>query len=109
MLIREKDRQALLQIFESADEPIEVLAYGSRINGNAHNGSDLDLAVRRFDKKPLSTKTMTMLINKIQESNIPILIDLHDWTSLPLNFHNQIEKKHEIFYSQSKPLNENLS
>jgi predicted nucleotidyltransferase len=98
MLIREKDRQTLLQIFHSADEPIEVLAYGSRVNGAAHDGSDLDLAVRRPDGQPLSSTTFLTLIHKIQESNIPILVDLHDWTSLPQSFHRQIEKNYEMLY-----------
>jgi hypothetical protein len=34
MLLREKDRQMLLQIFSSIDEPMKVLAYGSRVTGD---------------------------------------------------------------------------
>ena len=42
MLIREKDKQSLITIFTSAQIPFEVWAYGSRVNGDAHIGSDLD-------------------------------------------------------------------
>jgi predicted nucleotidyltransferase len=102
MLIREKDRQTLLQIFDSVDEPIEVLAYGSRVNGNAHNGSDLDLTVRRYDRQPISPNILTIFIDKIRNSNIPILIDIHDWATLPPNFHCQIEKQHEVIYKKQQ-------
>ena len=46
MLLREKDKQRLLQIFASVAVPFEVWAYGSRVNGRAHEGSDLDLVIR---------------------------------------------------------------
>jgi predicted nucleotidyltransferase len=46
MLIREKDRQALLEIFAAANIPFEVWAYGSRVNGDAHDGSNLNLVIR---------------------------------------------------------------
>jgi predicted nucleotidyltransferase len=101
MLLNEKYKQILLQIFdEEISEPVEVLAYGSRVTGNAHDGSDLDLSIRRFDKQPISTENLLTLIKKIQDSNIPILIDLHDWALLPETFHRQIEKQHEVLFVQ---------
>ena len=54
MLLRDKDRQALLQIFSSTKTPMEIWAYGSRVNGTVHSGSDLDLVARTPDLKPLS-------------------------------------------------------
>ncbi|MDR1479893.1 MAG: nucleotidyltransferase domain-containing protein [Planctomycetaceae bacterium] len=98
MLIREKDRRILLQIFSEITEPVEILAYGSRVAGGAHDGSDLDLVIRRFDRLPVSTKIFETTIEKIQDSDIPILVDLHDWALLPENFHRQIEKQHEILF-----------
>jgi predicted nucleotidyltransferase len=96
MLIREKDRKMLLQIFGEISEPVEVLAYGSRVTGNAHDGSDLDLVIRRNDGQPVAPEIFLTLTEKIQNSTIPILIDLHDWALLPETFHRQIEKQHEI-------------
>ncbi|MCC7431655.1 nucleotidyltransferase domain-containing protein, partial [bacterium] len=57
MLLREQDRKALTSIFETAQMPFEVWAYGSRVNGLAHSGSDLDLVIRGKDleKLPLNT------------------------------------------------------
>jgi uncharacterized protein len=36
---------------------------------------------------------------KIQESNIPIVVELFDWARMPGNFHKNIEKQHEVLYS----------
>ncbi|MDR0703898.1 MAG: nucleotidyltransferase domain-containing protein [Planctomycetaceae bacterium] len=107
MLIREKDRQVLLQIFGEISEPIEVLAYGSRVTNNAHNGSDLDLVIRRYDGLPVSPNIFLTLRKKIQNSTIPILVDLHDWALLPKTFHQQIEKQHEILFAQKDDNNNN--
>ncbi len=53
MLIMEKDKQALLRIFSTVSFPIEVWAYGSRVNGAAHEGSDLDLVIRGPNLAPI--------------------------------------------------------
>ncbi len=45
MLLREKDKIRLLDIFSTANADMEIWAYGSRVNGDAHNGSDLDLVI----------------------------------------------------------------
>jgi predicted nucleotidyltransferase len=99
MLIREKDRKALIDIFSSQNIPIEVWAYGSRVNGSAHDGSDLDLVVRSTDLKPLYYNDYTDLCEKITNSNIPILVELRDWAMLPESFHKNIERQYEVLFS----------
>jgi predicted nucleotidyltransferase len=99
MLIREKDKKALLQIFSAAGQPFEIWAYGSRVDGSAHSGSDLDLAVRTADLKPLPYDVFTELVEKIQDSNIPILVELRDWALLPENFRSSIAQQYEVLYS----------
>ena len=99
MLIREKDRQTLYEYFKTIKTPVEIWAYGSRINGTAHEGSDLDLVIRTHNLQPFSMSEYNSLVETIRESNIPILVELRDWTRLPENFHKQIEKQYEVFYS----------
>lgn len=99
MLLREKDRQTLLQIFSSVTLPVEVWAFGSRVDGNAHSGSDLDLVVFTRDKKKFPAEVLMKFREKITESNIPILVDLFDWDRLPENFHINIEAKYEVLFS----------
>ena len=98
MLLRNKDRQSLLAIFETVAVGIEVWAYGSRMNGKAHEGSDLDLVVRTTSLEKLPIDIYLDLKEKIQESNIPILVDLFDWARLPATFHRNIEAEHEVLY-----------
>ena len=86
MLLREKDRQTLLKIFSEVTVPIEIWAYGSRVKGSAHEGSDLDLVVLRDDHTSLPTDIFEKLIDKIRESNIPILVELRDWAQASQKF-----------------------
>ncbi len=101
MLLRDKDRKTLLSIFETSDTPIEVWAYGSRVNGSAHSGSDLDLVIRTPNLKKLSIDTFMDLCEKIRDSNIPILVELRDWATLPESFHKNIERHYEVLYSSN--------
>ncbi len=110
MLLRNKDRQTLLQIFSLVETPLEVWAYGSRVNGTAHNGSDLDLVVRSHNLKPLPIEIYVELSEKIKDSNIPILVELRDWAILPETFHRNIEQQFEVLYSNTEiVLNETSS
>lgn len=99
MLLRNKDRQALTDIFSSIETPIEVWAYGSRVNGTAHSGSDLDLVVRTRDLQQLPIDVLMDIKQKIQHSNIPIVVELFDWERLPDSFHQNIEAQHEVLFA----------
>jgi predicted nucleotidyltransferase len=102
MILREKDRQTLMSIFSSINYPMDVLAYGSRVNGEAHDGSDLDLAVCGKNSQSLPIDVYFKLLKKIQDSNIPILVDIKDFYALPSKFRQSIESKHEVFYHWSE-------
>ncbi len=71
MLLREKDKQFLIDLFSRLDIPVEVLAYGSRVDNTAHDGSILNLVIRAKDNKPLSSSMYSSLQVQITESNIP--------------------------------------
>lgn len=98
MFLREKDKQTLSAIFSKLKLPIEVWAYGSRVNGTAHEGSDLDLVIRTADVKPLPYDAYALLREQITDSNIPILVDLFDWTRLPQSFHQNILEQYEVLF-----------
>jgi len=98
MILREKDRQRLVEIFSSLTIPVEVWAYGSRVNGTAHEGSDLDLVIRDKEKNGLPIDIYIGLVDKIKSSNIPILVELRDWNHLPKNFHDQILLQYEVLF-----------
>lgn len=70
----------------------QVWAYGSRVNGTSHEGSDLDLVLRHrtdLSQKVLGAQTLK---EALQASNLPILVDVHQWTDLPEAFCRNIEE-----------------
>lgn len=99
MLLRSKDKQALIEIFSSMEMPVEVWAYGSRVDGTAHSGSDLDLVVRTRDLQKLPIDVLMDMKEKIQYSNIPIVVELFDWARLPEGFQQNIEEQHEVLFA----------
>ena len=74
---------------------VEVWAYGSRVNGESHEGSDLDLALRGPALEPLDAGFYELL-EAIEKSNIPILVQAHDWARLPESFHREIEREYVV-------------
>jgi predicted nucleotidyltransferase len=77
-----------------------VWAYGSRVKGQAHPGSDLDLVIIPTNKA-LETSQLYALREAFSESNLPILIDILDWDSIPDNFKAEIKKIHEVLQEPS--------
>ena len=74
---------------------VEVWAYGSRVSGEGHEGSDLDLVLRSPTLEPLGGEYLD-LIEALEQSNIPILIQAHDWARLPERFHREIERGYTV-------------
>ena len=98
--LREKDRQKICQLIKkSFTDPLEVLAYGSRVNGINHVASDLDLVLRGANCKSLDWEQVMDFCEQLQDSNIPIIIEARDWSRLPASFHQQILKKYEVLYT----------
>lgn len=78
----------------------EVWAYGSRVDGTAHDTSDLDLVVRHpGDLKTRQGAAFSELKEAFSESNLPFLVDLLDWARLPPGFWGNIAEQHVVLYS----------
>ena len=75
---------------------VEVWAYGSRVNGRSHEGSDLDLVLRGPDLKRIDSGQLMDLTEALEESNVPIIVQVHDWARLPERFHREIERKYVV-------------
>jgi predicted nucleotidyltransferase len=103
MILRVKDKERLINIFETVEIPITVWAYGSRVNGDAHEGSDLDLVIRTPDLQKIPSDIFIRLKETLRESNIPIVVELLDWARLPESFHKNIENKYEELFTNVKP------
>jgi predicted nucleotidyltransferase len=94
LFIREKDKHRLQQLIAKYLFGVTVWAYGSRVTGGAHEASDLDIVLRSKDLSPIPSQQFSQFIEAVRESNIPILVDAHDWALLPLCFHEQILRDH---------------
>jgi predicted nucleotidyltransferase len=74
----------------------EAWAYGSRVNGTAHDTSDLDVVLRNPADLSQAPPGWDDLKEAIQNSRLPILVDLHLWSHLPPSFHANIEAAYVV-------------
>ena len=91
-----RHRRALEALLRKHLPGVEVWAYGSRVSGRSHDGSDLDLALRGPDLKEIPVRRLGDLEEALQESNIPLLVEARDWARLPERFHREIERDHVV-------------
>ena len=85
-------RQVLRQHLPQA----EVWAYGSRVNGDGHEASDLDLVVRQPADLKQETNHLEDLRDALVESDLPIRVDVVDWARIPATFHREIERAYVV-------------
>jgi predicted nucleotidyltransferase len=53
-----------------------VWAYGSRVHGNHHDASDLDLVVRQPDNMSQAQTQLARVSEVFADSNLPLIIEL---------------------------------
>ena len=75
---------------------VEVWAYGSRVNGRSHDGSDLDLVLRGPKLAEIDASRLAEFTEALQDSTIPFLVEARDWARLPESFHREIEREHVV-------------
>ena len=75
---------------------VEVWAYGSRITGESHDGSDLDLVLRAPDLQKIPIGRLSDLREALRESTIPFLVEARDWARLPEEFRGEIERDYVV-------------
>ncbi len=70
----------------------EIWAFGSRVNGNAKQYSDLDLAI--IDSKSIDIHLIIALKEAFSESKLDIKVDLLEWNNLNESFQKIILKNY---------------
>ena len=88
---------------------VEVWAYGSRVSGRSHDGSDLDLVLRGPGLKEIPIRQLADFEEAVRESTIPFLVEARDWARLPKRFHREIERNHILLVDGSTYTNNSLS
>ena len=92
-------RQEIELLLRKHAPGVDVWAYGSRVTGQGHDGSDLDLVLRGPSLAPIPSDTLRALKNALQDSNITILVEERDWARLPERFHREIEREYVTLIS----------
>ena len=96
MLLRDKDHKEIIRLAKrSFTKPVKIWAYGSRVNGIAHDGSDLDLVVLPDGDEMINLGELGVFKELLQESTIPILVQVLDWDRIPESFQANILKEYE--------------
>ncbi len=73
-----------------------VWAYGSRVDGRSHGGSDLDLVVINPKDSTVPLAALSDLRAAFSESNLPISVDVMDWARIPESFKEEIKRNYVI-------------
>jgi predicted nucleotidyltransferase len=94
LMLREQDRAHLQALLSEHLPTVTAWAYGSRVNGDAHDASDLDLVLRSADLSPIPIDALVRFKEALANSNIPILVEARDWARLPVAFHDEILRQH---------------
>ncbi len=82
---------------------VEVWAYGSRVNGRGHSGSDLDLVLRAPGLGKLTGGQLRGFEDAVRESTIPFLIEAHDWARVPKRFQQEIQRDYVVISDSPAP------
>ena len=89
-------RRMLIELLATHAPDAEVWAYGSRVNGQAHEGSDLDLVVRNPDRLAAPQTRLHLLRDALTESDLPILVEVLDWARIPEDMRREIARQHVV-------------
>lgn len=106
--LKPRDATTLKAIFQTYAPFAQVWAYGSRVTGQGHETSDLDLVIRNAGALETPLASLAALRNAIEASSLPFLVDLHDWALLPTGHRQQIADHHVVLITpvqseQSQP------
>ncbi len=90
LFLRDIDKQRLLKLLADYLPEVNAWAYGSRVNGGAHDTSDLNVVLRVRDLSKIPLAQFNAFLQTISDSNIPILVEARDWARLPESFHQEV-------------------
>lgn len=96
LYLRDKDKQRFLKLLTELLPTVTAWAYGSRVKGEAHDTSDLDVVLRSTDLTPIPFEELDTFLQALNDSNIPILVEARDWARLPTSFHEEILKNYIV-------------
>ena len=100
--LQPKHRKVLEALLREHLPDVEVWAYGSRVSGKSHDGSDLDLVLRGPGLKEIAIGQLGDFEEAVRESSIPFLVEARDWARLPERFYQEIERDHVVLLGKGE-------
>jgi len=89
----------LQEILQRFAPDCDVWAYGSRVHGQSHDASDLDLVVYRPGASEQPLEALADLQEALVESPLPILVQVMDWARIPESFRQEIKRGYIVVQS----------
>ena len=100
--VKPRHREQITRLLREHLPGVEVWAYGSRVTGRSHEGSDLDLVLRGPGCAKIGTTQLAEFNEAVQESTIPFLVEARDWARLPESFHREIEREYVVLVEREE-------
>ena len=100
--LKPEHRRVLEALLRERLPGVEVWAYGSRVSGRSHDGSDLDLVLRGPGLEEIPAGRLADFEEAARESALPFLVEARDWARLPERFHREIERDHVVLVGKSE-------
>ena len=97
-----KHRAILEAIIVKHLPDVEVWAYGSRVKGEGHDSSDLDIVLRGPGLNKIHFDVLGEFKLAVRESNIPILVEARDWARILERFQREIERDYVVLAGSRK-------
>jgi predicted nucleotidyltransferase len=102
LALSDRHLAALRALLERHVPDAEVWAFGSRVIGGAHEGSDLDLVLRNAYDPTQAVPGLADLREALQSSALPMLVEAHDASQLPASFQREIERQYSVIQPAPK-------
>lgn len=91
MTVKLSHKIELLRIIHTYLPDCKVWLFGSRATGKQRSGSDIDLALDNGQK--ISWNIITKMLRDIDETTIPMAVDLVDMYTVTEDFKNEVYQK----------------
>lgn len=98
VILPEQWKAWLEVIFAQHAPQFDVWAYGSRVTGLCHGGSDLDLVLIHPATPENRCDTLSNIREALEASLVPICVDVMDWASVPPEFHRQMSQQRVLLF-----------
>jgi len=90
--------ERIVSVFQEHIPKTSIYIYGSRVRGTARKYSDVDIMIK--GKNAVSLEKLNELKEAFSSSNIPLVVDIHDWHTISDEFKNIIKDELLIISSR---------